>query len=272
MTQTNNLTAIRTVRFEPTGPSAAGLSDGATEVMHLHTAEALALFLGRASTEQGKTSIPGARRFAAVMKSLWRLSANDNPYADWILLQMSEDLRILREDMAAECARANAVLAEMRAKGLDVSVLAAREPRRLMVVFGSPYGYAVAEAVLEFDTFARLVKTLVRKDRLTDEQGRDRIGAIAKRFRSLFLAPIRWERTLFADALQALTRTDFLPGANEAAQVRVAMAVRQLGVVPDAVLTCAELPRHTRRRDTLSAEQLFALQAPAVVTATKANA
>ena len=72
----------------PAGNASLGyLEDAIPDTMTLHTREAYRIFTGRATEAAGKLpAIPGGRRFAAVLKSIWHLSANDNPYADWILI------------------------------------------------------------------------------------------------------------------------------------------------------------------------------------------
>ena len=79
----------------PTATTLGQLADETTDVMTLHTQDAFRMFTGRAADAQTQTfAIPGGRRFAAVLKSIWYLSANDNPYADWILIRVYQmDLR-----------------------------------------------------------------------------------------------------------------------------------------------------------------------------------
>ena len=58
---------------------------------------------GRQADAEGKVvPIAGGKRFAAVLKSIWYLSANDNPYADWILIEEKAE----GGDMLAKIARA----------------------------------------------------------------------------------------------------------------------------------------------------------------------
>ena len=70
-----------------------------------------------------------------------------------------------------------------------------------------------------------MVKTLMLKDRMSDEAGRADIRAVGRGLRALFLEPIRWERHLLREEMLPLSRRDFLPGADEAARQRVRAAV-----------------------------------------------
>ena len=62
------------------GPSLGQLVDETPDAMTLHTQDAYRMFTGRAADPASKApAIPGGRRFAAVLKAIWYLSANDNP-------------------------------------------------------------------------------------------------------------------------------------------------------------------------------------------------
>jgi integrating conjugative element protein (TIGR03761 family) len=194
-------------------------------------------------------AIPGGRRFAAMLKAIWYLSANDNPYADWLLIRVYQSLAGIRSQMGQVIEAREAEFERLRRKGLALSVLASRSPVTVELGFRSPYGYATAEAIVEFDYHVRMVKTLVLKDRMSDEAGRADIRAVGRGLRALFLEPIRWERHLLREEMLPLSRRDFLPGADEAARQRVRAAVALFGEVPRKVFTGEEAPRHSQRRD-----------------------
>ena len=235
---------------------AMSLTDATPDRMTLHTTEALLLLSGRSAEPSSSAgAIPGGRRFAAILKTIWHLSGRDHPYADWVLIRMGQGLDAVRSYVATVTHEHEARLDDLRHKGLSLTVLSARHPHTVHLGFRSPYGYAMAEAVLEFDRFVRVVKTLIHKDQLADLEGRSAIRSASRRFRALFQEPIRWERSLLDTDLRFLTRTDYLPEADESARKRVALAAQLLGALPIDVLTGAERPRHTQQRSVLSVEQ-----------------
>ena len=245
------------------GPARAlgRLASQAPDAMTLHTREAWQMFTGRSADAAGRTpAIPGGRRFAAVMRAIWALSARDNPYADWILIRASQRLGDIRALMAQIIEAREAELERLRSRGLSLSVLASSRPVTVELGFGSPYGYATAEAIVEFDYHVRLVQTLMLKDRLSDEAGREAIREVGRGLRALFLEPIRWERALMREEMLPLARADFLPGAGEAARQRVQAAVQMFGEVPRVIFTGDEVPRHTQRRVTPTAAELRLLR------------
>ena len=246
------------------GPSAPGatpgeLADAVPDRMTLHTKEAYRLFTGRAAAADAP-AIAGGRRFAAVLKSLWHLSANDNPYADWILVSAYDGLVAIRQRLAAVIAAREDEIGRLERRGLALAVMSSRNPQVVELGFRSPYGYATAAAIVEFDTYVRVVQTLVHKDRLSDAEGRAAIREVGRALRALFLQPIRWEHHLRHEALRPLSRSDFLPGAGESARQRVRAAAALFGDVPRAIFTGATAPRHSRRRVQVTGPELRLLE------------
>ena len=237
------------------------LADPTPDTMTLHTQDAYRMFTGRPADADGHASqIVGGRRFAAVLKSIWHLSANDNPYADWILIRMYDDLVAVRSHLDQVIKSRKESFELLRRKGLAISVMSSRNPKAVELGFRSPYGYAAAEAIVEFDYYVRMIKTLVHKDRISDTEGRAAIRAAGRQMRALFLEPIRWERRLLSDELRQMSRNDFLPSADESARRRVQAAVALFGEVPRPVFTGANAPRHTRRRVKLTDAELRLLE------------
>ena len=237
------------------------LTDAAPDTMTLHTKDAFRMFTGRQADAEGKVvPIAGGKRFAAVLKSIWYLSANDNPYADWILIRMYDGLMAVRAHLAAATQERESGIELLKRKGLAFSVMQSRSPKTVELGFRSPYGYATAEAIADFDYYVRVIKTLIHKDRISDDEGRAAMRELGREMRALFLEPIRWERYLLREELRQLSRSDFLPAAGEEAAKRVKAAIGLFGEVPRKVFTGAEAPRHTRRRVKLSAAELQLLE------------
>jgi integrating conjugative element protein (TIGR03761 family) len=248
MTSTDTV-ASPTPSASPIGAKLGQLADETPDVMTLHTQDAYRMFTGRSAHADSQAfAIAGGRRFAAVLKSIWYLSANDNPYADWILIRVYQSLGAIRAQMAQAVAARGAEFDAMRRKGLNLSVLRSRSPATVALGFRSPYGYATAEAILEFDYYVRMVKTLVQKDRLSDHDGHAAIREIGRSLRALFTESIRWERLLLREEMLPLSRRDFLPSADDVGRQRMHIAVTLFGEMPRTVFTGDEAPRHSQRR------------------------
>ena len=134
--------------------------------MVLHTRAAFSIFNGRRFDAEGKIApIVGGRRFAWAARSIWMLSGNDNPYADWLLIQIDAQLAGLRTRLGTEIQRTRERIEELRSTGFQLSALKSASPQSVALGFHSPYGFAAAGLILEFDRYVRLTKTLVHTDR-----------------------------------------------------------------------------------------------------------
>ena len=229
------------------------LVDDGVDIMELHTKEGFRMFMGRRRDPEGRFSaIPGGKRIASSLKALWLLSANDNPYADWALLRADERLTSLQRDLERQAEQYREEIERLQAKGLRFVVLRSREPKQVALGFKSPYGYAIAELIAEFDLFARVVKTLVRKNRFSDAQGRDVVRRHTRSIRAAFEEIARFERYLMKPELMQLRRADFLPGVEPVAAKRTEAVAAILGPVPADIFSGRLTPRHSQRRVALS--------------------
>jgi integrating conjugative element protein (TIGR03761 family) len=201
------------------------------------------------------------------LKSIWYLSGADNPYADCILIRVYDGLATLRARVAELTAAREATLAQLRRKGLMFEVLESARPVTVALGFRSPYGFAIAEAILEFDYYVRLVQTLVQKDRLSDVDGVTEIRSLSHSLFGLFYKATRWERLLLRGELQHLSRGDFKPDASAEAQQRVTAAAALFGKLPRNILLGSEQPRHSRRRVSVRATDQGAVPQPLPSTA-----
>jgi len=225
------------------------LDYAAPDNMTLHTREAYYLFNGdQAARRDASTLEATGRHFASAMKSIWQICGRDNPFADWLLIRLYDGLVAQRARIAERTAARELVIEQSRRKGLAFAVLESSNPRTIELGFRSPYGYAAAEAIVEFDYFVRLTQTLVHKDQLHRADGLGEIRGLSQSLRDLFLKALRWEHLLRRREMIAIRRIDFAPEAGEPARQRIASATSVFGRLPPAVLKCIEMPRHTKQR------------------------
>ncbi len=248
------------------------LEDEDQDSMTLHTREAYRLFMGRSRDTEGNHSpIVGGRRVASALRSAWVLSGNDNPYADWVLIAFMDRMDSAKEKLETAIKECEKVLKELRQRGLSYSILRSREPKAVDLGFRSPYGYSVAELIVHYDYFVRLIKTLIRKDKMSDDEGRVAMRQRVREIRSMFEDPPKYERYLMREELRQLSRSDFLPGAGEESLKRVTAVVGLFGEVPRDVFTGKMVPRHSRRRANLSDQELRLLQEAALSPVAASN-
>ena len=218
------------------------------DTMTLHTKDAHRVFIGRSRDPGGSyAAIPGGVDVYRALNSLFLLTANDNPYADWALLLYEASSKEITQRID-EAVRAGMVKIEAsKARGLSFSILKSREPVTVGLRFRSGYGYAVAEMIVQFDYFIRVIKTLERKSIYTTDDARARIRSLTSFIRGKFQELIRFERWLMRPELFSLSRVDFLPGVTGDSAKRAVAAFEIFGPVPADIFSGRITPRHTRR-------------------------
>lgn len=238
------------------------LTDEEQDTMALHTRESSRLFMGRV-VEPGKQGYgqSGAKKVGAALRAIWYLSGNDNPYADFALIEASSRITELAIELETAITEMESKLDQLKRRGLTYSVVRADPPATVNLGFRSPYGYSVVRLVSTFDYFVRVVKTLVRKDLMSDRDGYSTIFERTRACRSVFERVIYFQRYLMREALRPLSRADWLPVADEEAKKRVTAAVALFGELPREVFNGQLMPRHSRRRLDLSEEELRLLDA-----------
>lgn len=227
------------------------------DVMLIHTLEASRLFIGRAM-EPGQTGygISGGKKVGAALRAVWYLSGEDNPYADYCLINATERMLELRSKLTQASAANVERLERLRQQGLMYSLLKSASPMPVTLGFKSPYGYSVIGLINDFDFHVRTVKTMVRKDLVSDDEGYRDVFQATKAARSIFEQVVYWQRQLMREPIRPHSRRDFLPTADEEARKRLQFLVQTLGALPREVVNRTVRPRHSRNRVELKPEEL----------------
>ena len=237
------------------------LVDDGVDQMALHTKEAFRMFMGRSrDPEKQLQPIIGGKRVAAALRALWVLTGNDNPYADWGLLRHEQTIKEVGKLLSKHIADAQSALDQQKARGLTFSVLQSSSPQILNLGFKSPYGYAVAQLVSDFDFFVRLQKTLERKNLRSDMQVRQIITETTRVIRRVFNETARFDRWLMREEMKGLCRADFVPDGDPEGAKRVQFAAEVFGPCPAEVYAGKLQPRHSRRRIQISPAERKLLQ------------
>lgn len=232
------------------------------DTMTVHTLEAMRLFLGVSpdAASANRFGIPGGRRAATALRQLFLLSAHDNPYADWKLIQADERIAELKKLIESVEDTHRKMLDKMAAKGLSYGVLQATNPQAVSLGYHSPYGYSVSTVIVLFDHCVRVLKSAERRDLCTRNEVRTELVRLKHRIRSFFELVITATRVLLDENMRGLCRADYLPQASEPGKKRVDAALLILGKVPQDVFTGEIKPRHSLRDERLSGKELEVLR------------
>ena len=224
--------------------------------MVLHTAIAQRLFTGRKHVPGEQHGIPGVLRFANACYWLWHMTGDDNPYADWGLIQVGQSIREMEAELKEHTGSLRQLLEERARRGLRHSVAESETPLAIDEVnFGSPYVYIGCDLLLEFDFWVRMVQTLEAVGQISTQQRQKMLYDIQRKMRSLTQLPVKLYDNLRRKALAGLTRDDFKPEASEEARQRVALAKELLGEIPEDILSGKQRPDHYRQVRRASAEE-----------------
>lgn len=224
------------------------------DTMELHTREAMLLYLGRAPGEQYRFGVPGARHAASALRQLFGLTSRDNPYADATLIDI--DSRVEHIKRMIKSARDPQIkkMDEHKSMGLSYTIIRAQQTQSVSLGYHSPYGYMMSTVIVMFDECVRVLKSAERRDLLTKQDQHNALYALKHEIRSMFESAIRAQRILMSDEMKPLSRADFLPNNTQPdAAKRVEAAQKIFGPMDDEVFSGKKTPRHSMRKERLSA-------------------
>lgn len=210
--------------------------------MALHTLQAQKLFTGRKRTE-GTKGIPGVMTFANVCFQLWMLTANDNPYADLLLIQVTEEIEEIDKEISTAIKKLKSILEERKERGLTHEIAASAKPLIIGdISFGSPYGYKACDLLVNFDYYIRVASTLEDVGQIKTADSKAAKEEMWHRVRTFVYKTVRQADVLRKEKLLPLSRADFAPDADDDAKIRVALVAQTLGELPKDILSGKRKP------------------------------
>jgi len=190
--------------------------------MIIQTRQAQKLIEGRKKA-QGVEPIIGVLEFGRRLKLIWLSAEANDPYADWYLVRIEDELNNAKQLINQQIAGLQAVMADM--KGFAIQVAESLQPIHVSIYFQNPYGYMGAYLVSNYDVLARTVFTarhIGLLDRLTTDRILHETGTAIRR---AFNEATGWKFT-------GVTRTDLEQNNQNAKR-----AFSLFGECPQAVLT-----------------------------------
>ena len=187
----------------------------------IQTHQAQVLLTGREATA-GRPRIIGLMQFSTYLSQISVAAKQDDPWADWMLVQVEERLEEAENKLAGQQANLDRVLAANPL--MDIQVSESIKPLKVSIGFASSHAYWVARVILQYDAVVRAVLT-ARHHALIDQQlGSLLMDDAAKLIRRVFETTARYR-------VAGLTRADVQAGGE-----RVAEAVQKMGTVPADIL------------------------------------
>jgi integrating conjugative element protein (TIGR03761 family) len=178
----------------------------------------------------------GLLRFAQLTNALWSAAKNDDPYAEWRLMELYNAMAGLDEEIKRLENRCQQRLSELR--GLKITLYSNPDPYKLNLRFANPFSFLAAILMIDLDYVERQFYTLRRLGIVLEGQGV--LTGYVPKVQEILRKPLSWANT-------GITRQDILDHNEKAQQV-----IQTFGEVPDAILkktlTFAFLPKKTTKK------------------------
>ena len=212
--------------------------------LRLETEKAQRLLHGRRAGD-GKPMIVGLMLFAAKVGRIWEAAAQDDPYADWWLLDIEHELQMAKEGIAAYRKRVRQALES--APSVDIAVAVSLEPVEIELRFGTPYGFMGSYLLADYDQLVREALT-ARHVALMDREATERlIQEGGRAVRRAFNASDGYRYL-------GLTREDVRQGTAKARKAKELMGEVPAPVVEGRMRARHAPPRRRRGREPEAAE------------------
>ncbi len=170
-------------------------------------------------------SQPGLVEFSSQVRGVYTDASHNNPYADWTLLKIEEDIKGLRDAIAAARGELKAKIEELGAGNVKAATTGTMH--RDQLEFDTPYAHVLGASLREFDELVREAMTAVHVGAIRPRERTAMFQSMTKRLRRVIMTPHHYVRT-------RITR-------ETVEQVDVAqiekLESRLGGAIPEAVLT-----------------------------------
>ena len=142
--------------------------------------------------EPESKSQPGLMEFIRSVRGVYTDASHNNPFADWTLLKIEDDIKALRDAIA----EARKELKE-KMEAHDASAVEAAtsgEPHRDQVEFDTPYAHVLAVALREFDEFVREGMTAAHVGAIRTRERTAMFQSMTRRLRRVIMTPHHYQR------------------------------------------------------------------------------
>jgi integrating conjugative element protein (TIGR03761 family) len=202
------------------GTASPGNLQGAATLV-IQTRQAQRLVNGRAKRKD-KAGIIGLNHFSRLIGAVWLAASQDDPYADWYLVQVLDAIEVARTELVRLHGEVRRQLQSIQ--GVEIDLARSASPARLALHFATPYGYMGAYLIADYDELVRAILTAQHVGLLSREAGEAMIWGSTRQVRRIFTIPVGWKPL-------AVTREDVRQQNSSAQQ-----APEIMGHLPDPIL------------------------------------
>lgn len=204
-----------------------GVLRGGT-VVTIQTRQAQMLVTGRERTDT-QHRILGLMQFSKYLNQMADAARNDDPYADWFLLQAEEALEAASSGIASLRGRIGKLLDSVPA--MQVEVAQSTKPLRITLNFAASYAYWTTRVITDYDELVRMVLTARHVAYMDATAERGVLNEASRMVRRVFESTARYRYT-------GITRAEVQQATEPARQ-----AAELMGQLPVDILEKRQRPK-----------------------------
>ena len=175
-----------------TSPSRSKTRMRSVMTLELHSDIAHDYVRSHLPPDRESKSQPGLEEFARQVRGVYTDASHDNPFADWTLLKIEDDIKALRDAIAEARKDLEAKIEAIDAK--DIEAAARTEPHRDQLEFDTPYAHVLGVALREFDELVREGMTAAHVGAIRPRERTALFQGMTSRLRSIIMAPHHYPR------------------------------------------------------------------------------
>lgn len=224
---TNELSILPVSNLTHASQESIGVLRGGT-VVTIQTRQAQMLVTGRERTDT-QHRILGLMQFSKYLNQMAEAARNDDPYADWFLLQAEEALEAASSGIANLRGRIGKLLDSVPA--MQVEVAQSTKPLRITLNFAASYAYWTTRVITDYDELVRMVLTARHVAYMDAAAERGVLNEASRMVRRVFESTARYRYT-------GITRKEVQQTTEPARQ-----AAELMGQLPVEILEKRQRPK-----------------------------
>ncbi|UJS26439.1 PFL_4669 family integrating conjugative element protein [Thiothrix winogradskyi] len=218
---------VPTTNITHASQESIGVLRGGT-VVTIQTRQAQMLVTGRERTDT-QHRILGLMQFSKYLNQMADAARNDDPYADWFLLQAEEALETTSSGIASLRERLGKLLDSVPA--MQVEVAQSTKPLRITLNFAASYAYWTTRVITDYDELVRMVLTARHVAYMDAAAERGVLNEASRMVRRVFESTARYRYT-------GITRAEVQQATEPARQ-----AAELMGQLPVEILEKRQRPK-----------------------------
>ena len=175
-----------------TSPTRARRRMRSTMKLELHSEIAHDYVRSHIPPDPDAKSQPGLEEFTRQVRGVYTDASHDNPFADWTLLKIEDEIKAMRDAIADARDELKGKLEAFDANGVEAATI--NEPHEDHMEFDTPYAHMLGVALRELDELVREGTTAAHVGAIRPRERTALFQAITSRLRRIIMTPHHYPR------------------------------------------------------------------------------